>query len=76
MHIWPMSTTETAFTAHLVIPAGHPGDAFQQLIARELEQRFGIHHPTIQIEQVSEECRLGAHGGLADEVSHDHPHDA
>src|SRR6185437_602635 len=28
LHIWPMSTTETALTAHLVMPAGHPGDAF------------------------------------------------
>ena len=28
LHIWAMSTTETALTAHLVMPAGHPGDAF------------------------------------------------
>jgi cobalt-zinc-cadmium efflux system protein len=28
LHIWPMSTTETVLTAHLVVPGGHPGDAF------------------------------------------------
>jgi cobalt-zinc-cadmium efflux system protein len=59
MHIWPMSTTETAFTAHLVMPGGHPGDAFLHGLAHELEHRFGIHHPTIQIELASgAECAL------------------
>jgi cobalt-zinc-cadmium efflux system protein len=50
LHIWGMSTTETALTCHLVMPAGHPGDAALGHVARELEQRFGIHHATIQIE--------------------------
>jgi cobalt-zinc-cadmium efflux system protein len=50
LHIWPMSTTETAFSAHLVMPAGHPGDAFLHHLAHELDHRFGVHHPTIQIE--------------------------
>ena len=50
LHIWPMSTTEVALTAHLVMTAGHPGDAFLHDIAEELEHRFGIAHPTIQIE--------------------------
>ena len=50
LHIWGMSTTETALTCHLVMPGGHPGDAALGHIARELEQRFGIHHATIQIE--------------------------
>jgi cobalt-zinc-cadmium efflux system protein len=50
LHIWPMSTTETALTAHLVMPAGHPGDAALHEIAHELEHRFGIHHTTIQVE--------------------------
>jgi cobalt-zinc-cadmium efflux system protein len=31
LHIWPMSTTETALTAHLVMPGGHPGDVFAHL---------------------------------------------
>ena len=50
LHIWGMSTTETALTCHLVMPQGHPGDAMLTRIARDLEQRFGIHHATIQIE--------------------------
>lgn len=58
MHIWPMSTTETAFTAHLVMPGGAPGDAFLRGVADALEHRFGIHHATIQIEGASDECRL------------------
>ncbi len=50
LHIWPMSTTEIALTAHLVMPAGHPGDAFLHQLCEELEQRFGISHATVQIE--------------------------
>ncbi len=56
LHIWPMSTTETAFTAHLVMPGGHPGDAALHDIAHELEHRFGIHHATIQVEIGGEDC--------------------
>ena len=50
LHIWGMSTTETALTCHLVMPGGHPGDAALARLGQELEQRFGIHHATIQIE--------------------------
>ena len=50
LHIWPMSTTETALTAHLVMPKGHPGDAFLIETAHELAHRFGIGHATIQVE--------------------------
>jgi cobalt-zinc-cadmium efflux system protein len=50
LHIWPMSTTTTALTAHLVMPAGHPGDACLSDIAAKLQQRFHIEHATIQVE--------------------------
>ena len=50
LHVWPMSTTETAMTAHLVMPGGAPGDDFLQTLAQELDRKFGIGHPTIQIE--------------------------
>lgn len=50
LHIWPMSTTETALTCHLVMPGGHPGDVFLMEVAHELKYRFSIAHPTIQIE--------------------------
>lgn len=50
LHVWPMSTTETALTAHLVMPGGHPGDAFLHDLAHRLEHDFGIHHSTLQVE--------------------------
>lgn len=50
LHIWPMSTTETALTAHLVMPEGQPGDGFLHELAHALEHAFGIGHATIQVE--------------------------
>jgi cobalt-zinc-cadmium efflux system protein len=50
LHIWGMSTTETALTAHLVMPAGHPGDAFLIELCETLRTRFSIGHATFQIE--------------------------
>jgi cobalt-zinc-cadmium efflux system protein len=50
LHVWAMSTTENALTVHLVFPSGHPGDAFLARICRDLSTKFGIHHPTIQVE--------------------------
>ena len=60
LHIWGMSTTETALTCHLVMPAGHPGDAVLTGVAQELHHRFGIQHATIQIElaDTDEVCAL------------------
>jgi cobalt-zinc-cadmium efflux system protein len=49
-HVWGMSTTETAMTVHLVMPGGHPGDAFMAKTAEELHDRFHIQHATMQIE--------------------------
>lgn len=50
LHIWPMSTTETALTCHLIMPAGHPGDQFLAEACERLHERFGIGHVTIQVE--------------------------
>ncbi len=50
LHIWPMSTTETALTVHLVIPGYVASDTLLKTIADELHDRFGIEHTTIQIE--------------------------
>lgn len=50
LHIWPMSTTETALTCHLVMPAGHPGDQVLACVAEELGRQFAIGHVTIQVE--------------------------
>ena len=50
VHVWAMSTSENAMTAHLVVPGRHPGDEFLRSTAALLEERFGIHHATLQIE--------------------------
>jgi cobalt-zinc-cadmium efflux system protein len=50
LHIWPMSTTEPVLTAHLVMPGGHPGDAFLDEARAMLRAKFGIGHATLQIE--------------------------
>lgn len=51
LHIWGMSTTEAALTAHLMMPAGASNDAFLHQTAHGLRERFGIDHPTLQIER-------------------------
>ncbi len=61
LHIWAVSTTTTALTAHVVMPEGSPGDAFLDRIAKDLEHRFGIGHTTLQIERGDgDECPLAA----------------
>jgi cobalt-zinc-cadmium efflux system protein len=57
LHIWPMSTTEFALTAHLVIPSGFPGDAFLAACAAGVAERFGITHATFQVE-IGADCAL------------------
>jgi cobalt-zinc-cadmium efflux system protein len=51
LHVWGMSTTESALTVHLVMPDGYPGDAVMDEIMHRLRIRFSIHHSTLQIEQ-------------------------
>src|SRR5262245_47768593 len=58
LHIWAMSTTETALTVHLVMPKGHPGDAFTAEICRELRDHYHVHHTTVQIETGAQPCEL------------------
>jgi cobalt-zinc-cadmium efflux system protein len=58
LHIWALSTTETALTAHLVRPAMGPDDEFLRGVATELKIRFGIGHCTIQVEHDGAECHL------------------
>ncbi|OYU35198.1 cation diffusion facilitator family transporter [Novosphingobium sp. PASSN1] len=61
LHIWPMSTTETAMTAHLVMPGGNPGDGFLTSLAHILKHDFGICHATVQIE-TTDLADLADHG--------------
>jgi cobalt-zinc-cadmium efflux system protein len=58
LHIWPMSTTEPGLTAHLCVPAGHPGDAFLHQVQDMLHDRFKIGHATIQVETGAHACEL------------------
>jgi cobalt-zinc-cadmium efflux system protein len=59
VHIWPMSTTETALTCHLLMPKGHPGDKFLHKLTHDLAEKFGINHPTVQIEvEADASCAL------------------
>ena len=50
LHVWPISTTETALTCHLVMPAGTTGDAFLMETAQLLRTSFRIGHTTLQVE--------------------------
>lgn len=50
LHIWGMSTTEIALTAHLVMPEGCPGDDFLYMVREELHHKFDIDHVTLQVE--------------------------
>jgi cobalt-zinc-cadmium efflux system protein len=51
LHIWALSTTRTALTAHLVRPDGGPTDKFLAQVCGELREHHGIAHTTIQVEQ-------------------------
>ena len=61
LHIWAMSTTETALTAHLVKPDAAIDDELLACICQELHRRFGIGHATIQLEKGKALCRQESH---------------
>ena len=50
LHIWGLSTTETALTAHLVRPGLGTDDALLRRACHELRDRFGVGHATLQVE--------------------------
>jgi len=59
--VWSMSTTEVALTAHLVLPWPSAPPAFLASLQHALEDRFGIHHITIQIEDCDNpKCAQGS----------------
>ena len=50
VHIWSLGAGEIAMTAHLVRTGSDGHDAFLDHVHRELDARFGINHPTLQVE--------------------------
>lgn len=61
LHIWALSTTQTALTAHLVRPDHVPDDQWLSAVEHEIQHRFGINHTTIQLETgKGAACRLAA----------------
>ena len=59
LHIWAMSTTETALTVHLIRPANDDGDSFLHATCEGLARRFNIGHATMQVEtNPAHACRL------------------
>lgn len=63
LHIWPMSTTDTALTAHLVMDVFPDSDQFLNDVAHKLEEQFSIKHPTIQMERYDSDvvCHQSIH---------------
>ena len=51
LHIWAMSTTDSALTVHLVMDPMPDSDRFLNGVAAELKERFDIQHATIQLER-------------------------
>jgi cobalt-zinc-cadmium efflux system protein len=57
LHIWALSTTSVAMTAHLVVPDRGAEDALLGSLTPDLKRRFHIHHATLQIER--DRCEHG-----------------
>ncbi len=78
LHIWSLGAGEIAMTAHLVRPADTDHDAFLDRLNDELYAKFGINHPTVQIERGMDcghdEHDRAPHGGHVDD--HEHPNPA
>jgi cobalt-zinc-cadmium efflux system protein len=64
LHIWPMSTTETALTAHLVRSVDTCDTELLERTCKELHDRFQIEHTTIQFETEGHDCRLGPENNI------------
>lgn len=67
LHIWPLSTTDTALTAHLVRPGGENGNLFLRDLQHDLQHEFNISHCTIQLEDSFP--LMGTHGCCDEQVA-------
>ncbi len=68
LHIWSLGADEIAMTAHLIRPDDTDHDGFIDRVTDELNHRFGINHPTLQIER-GDGCEHDKH----DRAPHGHP---
>ncbi|MDE1010705.1 MAG: cation diffusion facilitator family transporter [Paraburkholderia fungorum] len=61
LHVWALSTTGNALSAHLVMPAGHPGDESIDAIVITLRERFSMQHATLQVDlgTTEHQCAMG-----------------
>ncbi len=74
LHIWAMSTTQTALTAHLVMPSGNE-DRFLFELREKLDKKFGINHTTIQVEKTfDDDCYRPDCSELSTHPHHEHSH--
>lgn len=79
VHIWSLGAGEIAMTAHIVRPDDRDHDVFIDTLNRELDHRFGINHPTLQVEHGSacehDRHERAPHGRAAAHAHHGHDHD-
>lgn len=74
LHIWSLGAGEIAMTAHLVRPDQGDHDEFIDQLNRELDERYGINHPTLQVE-LGRACEHDRHDRAPHGHSHGHAHD-
>ena len=75
LHVWALSTTETAMTAHLVMPQGHPGDIFVANVVATLREDHAMTHATLQVEMGTTECHCALEEREPAELhAHHHAH--
>ena len=62
LHVWPLSTTETALTVHLVVKGASLDNKFLKNLQQNLHDRYGIEHSTIQVESSAgdSDCMLSS----------------
>ena len=72
LHVWAVGTSQVALTAHLIISAGHPGDAFLCQASNGLHERFDIDHATLQVATTS--IMTSCDGLTEPNLPHKHSH--
>jgi cobalt-zinc-cadmium efflux system protein len=80
LHLWSVSSHQPLLSAHVAVTGDRPGETIREQVATLLEQRFGIHHSTLQIESApcaTPDCGVAGAHGQAKVPAHDHghPHD-